>query len=130
MAPFPSIKKNIKTISYRFRACVGRDESGKQIFRSTTWTAPQGLAPSKAEKAAQKAAALWERDVKAEYEKDLHDPDRIKAREIAQLKTDFVSFVEQDWFPSVPWCGNCPGDCAAPACSVERLEYGMYLVHI
>jgi len=37
--------------------------------------------------------------LKAEYEKDLHDPDRIKAREIAQLKTDFVSFVEQDWFP-------------------------------
>ena len=70
MAAITPNKKNGKVISYRFRACVGRDESGKQIFRSMTWNVPEGLAPSRAEKAAQKASVLWERDAKAEYEKD------------------------------------------------------------
>lgn len=99
MAAITPNKKNGKTISYRFRACVGRDESGKQIFRSTTWSVPDGLTPSKAEKAAQKASDLWEREARAEYEKDRKDPERIKARELARTKTDFIHFIESDWFP-------------------------------
>ena len=99
MAAITPNKKNGKVISYRFRACVGRDESGKQIFRSMTWNIPEGLAPSRAEKAAQKAAVLWERDAKAEYEKDLNDPERVKGRELARAATDFVEFVEREWFP-------------------------------
>lgn len=99
MAAITPNQKNGKTISYRFRACVGRDESGKQIFRSTTWNVPEGLIPSKAEKAAQKAADQWEREARAEYEKDVKDPERVKARELARTKIDFVSFVENDWFP-------------------------------
>jgi len=99
MAAITPNKKNGKVISYRFRVCVGRDESGKQIFRSTTWSVPDGLAPSKAEKAAQKASVLWEQDAKAEYEKDLNDPERIKEREQARATTDFIHFVENEWFP-------------------------------
>lgn len=99
MATITPNKKDGKTISYRFRACVGRDESGKQIFRSTTWSVPDGLTPSKAEKAAQKASDLWEKDARAEYEKDLKNPERVKARELARTKTDFVRFIETDWFP-------------------------------
>lgn len=99
MATITPNKKDGKTISYRFRVCVGRDESGKQIFRSTTWSVPDGLTPSKAEKAAQKASDLWEKDARAEYENDLKDPERVKARELAKTKTDFVRFIETDWFP-------------------------------
>ena len=60
MASITQNKKNGKVISYKFTACVGRDEFGKPIFRCTTWKAPEGLIPSRAEKAAQKAAAEWE----------------------------------------------------------------------
>lgn len=56
MASIIQNKKDGKVISYKFQACVGRDEFGKQIWRCTTWKAPDGLIPSRAEKAAQKAA--------------------------------------------------------------------------
>lgn len=99
MAAITPNMKSGKIISYRFRTCVGRDEAGKQIFRSMTWTVPEHLTPSKAEKAAQKAADRWEKEARAEYEKDVKDPERVKARELARTTTDFVSFVEHDWFP-------------------------------
>jgi hypothetical protein len=51
--------KDGKIISYKFKACVGRDDCGKQVFRCTTWKVPAGLVPSKAVKAAEKAAA-WQ----------------------------------------------------------------------
>ena len=70
MASITQNKKDGKVISYKFRACVGRDEFGKQIFRCSTWKIPDGLIPSRLEKAAQKAAAEWERQVKEEYEND------------------------------------------------------------
>ena len=52
--------KDGKIISYKFKACVGRDDCGKQVFRCMTWKVPVGLGPVKAEKAAEKAAATWE----------------------------------------------------------------------
>lgn len=52
-------KKDGKVVSYKFKACVGRDELGKQVWKCTTWKIPDGMIPSRAEKAAQKAAAVW-----------------------------------------------------------------------
>ena len=46
--------KDGKIISYKFKACVGRDDCGKQVFRCMTWKVPVGLGPAKAEKAAEK----------------------------------------------------------------------------
>ena len=86
-----TIIKNIKdgkVISYKFRSCLGRDDMGKQISRYTTWHIPAGLTPSKAERAAKTAAAEWEKQVKWDYEQDLKDPARIKAREIDRTRTD------------------------------------------
>ena len=88
--------KDGKIISYKFKACVGRDDCGKQVFRCMTWKVPGGLGPVKAEKAAEKAAAA---EAKAEYEKDLQDAERARQREIARCKTDFVYFVKNVWFP-------------------------------
>ena len=93
--------KDGKIISYKFKACVGRDDCGKQVFRCMTWKVPGGLGPVKAEKAAEKAAAAWEQEAKAEYGKDLQDAERARQREIARCKTDFVYFVKNVWFPSV-----------------------------
>lgn len=99
MATITPNQKNGKVVSYRFRACVGRDEMGKQIFRSMTWNVPDELTPARAAKAAQKAAVLWEREVQADYEIDLTDPERAKEREQARAATDFVKFIEEEWFP-------------------------------
>lgn len=97
-----SIKANIKdgkTVSFRFRCCVDREENGKQVFRTLTWHIPDGLTPSKAERAAKAAANEWEKQVKFEYEQDLKDPERAKKREIDRTKTDFVDFIQNVWFP-------------------------------
>lgn len=99
MAAITPNRKDGKIISYRFRSCVGRDPEGKQIFRSMTWNIPEGLTPSKAEKAAQKAAERWESAMRAEYQRDLQDPQRVKDRQIDREKTDFAVFVTEDWFP-------------------------------
>lgn len=99
MAAMTPKTKNGKVVSYRFRACVGRDPAGKQVFRCTTWKVPEGMTPSKAEKAASKAADAWEKSMREEYQKDLQEPERIKAREIARIKTDFAFFVSNVWFP-------------------------------
>ena len=64
MASITQNKKDGKVISYKFKACIGRDEFGKQIFRCTTWKAPDGLSAARIEKAAQKAAAEWEQQAK------------------------------------------------------------------
>ena len=99
MASIIPKSKDGKIISYKFKVCVGRDDCGAQVFRCTTWKVPGGLAPSKAVKAAEKAAAAWEQDAKAEYKKDLQDTERARQREIARCKTDFVHFVKNVWFP-------------------------------
>ncbi len=99
MASITQNKKDGKVVSYKFKACVGRDEFGKQIFRCTTWKAPEGIMPIRAEKAAQKAATEWEQQAKEEYKKDLQIPERIKEREIAKARTDFATFIREVWFP-------------------------------
>ena len=93
MATVIENKKNGKTVSFKFRAYLGRNEIGKQINKYTTWFAPDGLTPAKALKAAEKAAEEWEQFVKEEYEKDLSDPLRVKEREINTTCTPFVDFV-------------------------------------
>ena len=99
MAALIQNKKDGKTVSYKFKCCLGRDEKGKQLFRCSTWRAPDGLTPSKAQRAAEKAAAQWEKEIRDEYEKDRKDPQRIKEREIAKSQTDFPDFIINTWFP-------------------------------
>ncbi len=94
----PNTKEG-KIVSYKFKTCVGRDDCGKQVFRCTTWKVPGGLVPSKVARQVEKAAAAWEQEAKAEYEKDLLDAERARQREIAKCKTDFVYFVKKVWFP-------------------------------
>ena len=41
-----SIKEKVnggKVVSYKFRACLGRDKDGKQIFKCMTWFPPENL---------------------------------------------------------------------------------------
>jgi len=85
--------KDGKIISFQFTCSLGRDEHDKQIRRYGSWTPPEGFSAAKSRKTAAKAEEAWEKEVRAEYEQDLKDPERVKAREIARSRTDFVSFV-------------------------------------
>lgn len=111
----PNIKED-KIISYKFKCCLGREENGKQIFRCTTWKVPDGLTPSKAQRAAEKAAVEWEKDTREEYKKDLQNPERIKEREIAKSRTDFSDFALTTWFP----INICDGDHKATTVDFYR----------
>lgn len=99
MATVIENKKNGKTVSFKFRAHLGRNEIGKQINKYTTWFAPENLTPAKALKLAEKTAEEWEQTVKEEYEKDKSDPLRVKEREINTTCTPFADFVNYVWFP-------------------------------
>ena len=129
MATISPKTKDGKIISYKLKAYMGRDESGKQIFRCTTWQVPEDLSPSKAERAAQRAAEAWEREAKAEYLKDMEDPSRIKAREISRSKMDFVRFILEDWFPVCIDNGeHKPKNCYAALCICYRLGDCIYAI--
>ena len=56
--------KTGKTISYRFRACVGRTKDGKQKWATKT-VPPLGLTPKKEMKEMQRQADEWEKSIKA-----------------------------------------------------------------
>lgn len=98
MATITPKEKDGKIVAFKFRTCVGRDENGKQVSRATTWQVPENLSMVRLEKTAQRAAADWEKQARAEYEKDLYDPERVKAREVDRTKTDFARFVLEEWY--------------------------------
>lgn len=108
MASIKENKKNGKTVSFRFTACLERDIRGKQIRRYTTWTPQEGLTPSKARKAAERAADAWEEEVKAEYQKEKEARAKGQAYSIppGKRRDDFVAFVQDTWFPLQVRGGN------------------------
>ena len=67
MANIREKQKDGKIFSFSFTACLERDAQGKQVRRYTTWIPPEGLTPSRARKAAERAADAWENEIKAEY---------------------------------------------------------------
>lgn len=74
-----------KVISYRWRCCVGRDPSGRQIWETKTVPAPEGLTPKRALKSMQTAANQWEAD--------------LKAGRISTNKDSLKTFINETWIP-------------------------------
>ncbi len=101
MAAIRENNKNGKTVSFRFTALLDRDSCGRQIRRYSTWTPPAGLTPAKAKKAAELAAAHWEQEVRAEYQKEqaalMQGCDYRLPPE--KRKDDFSDFIDNIWFP-------------------------------
>ena len=93
--------KNGKIVSYRFTVCLGRDCNGKQIRKYTTWPIPPDTSTVRAKKAAERAADIWEQELMSEYHKKLEVESSGKAYQIPAEKRhdDFVSFVNDVWFP-------------------------------
>ena len=87
----PNYNKAGEIISYRFRACIGRDELGKQQFATKTVDVPVGLTPAKALKRMQTEADLWESEV--------------KKGNAPVKKQSFKHFIEEEFIP-VHVCGG------------------------
>ena len=100
MANIRENKKGGKTVSYRFTVYLEKDMQDKQIRRYTTWTPPDCLTPSKALKAAERAADIWEQEVKAEYlkEKAAKQCGLSYSLPPEKRKDDFITFVRDTWF--------------------------------
>lgn len=60
----PNTNKDGEIISYRWRACLGRDDLGNQKFATKTVPAPQNMTPGKALKEMKRQADSWEKGMK------------------------------------------------------------------
>lgn len=95
-------RKDGSIVSYRVRACVGRDEMGKQVWRTTTISieqvedeaAKQGvnrLTPVKQQNIVKRLADAWETAEKEKFSKapTAKDKGRVTVRD----------FIEKTWIP-------------------------------
>lgn len=97
MATIYEKTKDKKIISFKFRAFLGADSSGKQIFKCTTWTPPPDLTPAKSRKAAKLAADEWEKKVKLDYQAELTKQEQAVAA--PEVSYTFDGFVNEVWLP-------------------------------
>ena len=84
--------KSGEIISYRFRACVGRDEHYKQVWRTCTIPRPEGLTPVKERKEVERQADAWEKSQKEEYLQSSGQQDKNKIT--------LVDFIDNHWWPN------------------------------
>ena len=75
---------------YRLRACMGRDEMYRQIWRTTTIPRPEGLTPAKEKKEVQNIADEWEKRQRKEYERTHAKTDKDNIT--------FADFVTNHWW--------------------------------
>lgn len=92
MASIYPNRKNGKIISFKFKAYLGRDENGKQVFKCVTWTPDKTMSENKLIALAEKEATIWEHDLTSALaeEKRINSPEEIT----------FKEFVENKWFPN------------------------------
>ncbi len=85
------VKKDGKgnVTGYRFRACVGRDEKGKQIWRTLSVDRPEGLTPAKEKKEVERQADAWEQSEKEKYERTQEKQDKSKIT--------LSAFIDEHW---------------------------------
>ena len=92
MAAIQEKIKDGKLISCKFKACLGRCENGKQIFRCMTWYPPDNLTLAKARKSTQMAADTWESEIKRIY---LQEQGAVSN----MASYPFDRFVNEVWIP-------------------------------
>ena len=119
MASIKENRKKGKIISFKFRVFIGRDEHGRQQFRTKTWKPDKEYTEKRLWRLAEAEAALWEREIAcgdAFEEEPIEDVvEEIKPPQIA-----FDAFVNGEWLPSLQ-----NEDCRA-----TTYEFRTYLLQI
>lgn len=87
----PMKDKQGKVTGYKIRACMGRDERYKQVWRTATIERPEGLTPAKERKEVERLADAWELAQKADYEKNHSKEDKSRIT--------LAAFVSEHWWP-------------------------------
>lgn len=82
--------KSGEIISYRVRACLGRDESYRQIWRTKTFPRPEGLTPAKERKEIQRQADAWEAEERKAFEQGMSSQ---------KDKISLNDFISAHWMP-------------------------------
>ena len=94
---------------YKVTLCVGRDEAGKQVWRTCTIKRPEGLTPAKERKEVERQADAWSEAQRAEYDRTHSKADKTKIT--------FKAFVEDHWMKDhVKTADHTPS-------SIEFFEY-------
>ncbi|MBQ5762084.1 MAG: hypothetical protein IIW02_04635 [Clostridia bacterium] len=92
MATIYQNKKDGKIVSFKFKAFLGRNEKGKQIFKCKTWKCNQKIPESKLVALAEKEATIWEHE--------LMKKNKDKKQKLLPVEIMFEDFVENMWFPN------------------------------
>ena len=90
MASIYPHRKNGKIVSFKFKAYLGRDESGKQLFKCRTWTPNKAISDSKLTALAEKEATIWEHNLLTALAEE--------QRASSPNKITFRDFAEKKWF--------------------------------
>jgi len=99
MAYIQEKTKGKKIVSFKFKACLGRDANGKQIFKCWTWYPPAELTPAKPRKGAQRVEGVWEAEVKQAHLKEQEEKaEAVELPPPAPVYT-FDTFVNEVWIP-------------------------------
>ena len=66
MAAITEKTRGNQVVSFKFTACIGRDEQGKQKYKTAVWKPPEGITANKARKLAEAEAEAcrWEQEIK------------------------------------------------------------------
>ena len=93
MASIKENRKNGKIVSFKFRVFIGRDENGRQQFKTKIWKPDKTYTEGRLIKLAEAEAALWEREIMC--------GDAPIAEEKKPSPIRFCDFVNNDWLPSL-----------------------------
>ena len=112
MASIKENRKNGKIISFKFRVFIGRDENGRQQFKTKVWKPDKQYSETRLIKMAEAEAAIWEREIMR--------GDIPIAEESKPSHVKFCDFVNNEWLPSLK-----NEDCRA-----TTYEFRTYLLQI
>ena len=93
MASIKENRKNGKIVSFKFRVFIGRDEDGRQQFKTKVWKPDKPCTETRLIKLAEAEAAIWEREIMCG-----NVPTEKEAKP-SQIK--FCEFVNNEWLPSL-----------------------------
>lgn len=82
--------KSGEVTGYRLRACVGRDEQYKQVWRTCTIPRPEGLTPAKEKKEVERLAGEWEKEQQEEYSRT--------HRKVDKSRITLADFIRDHWW--------------------------------
>jgi len=112
MASIKVNKKDGKIVSFKFRVFIGRDEYGRQRFKTKTWKPDKDYSEKRLLKLAENEATLWEHEIV----QGVGSLPKGKRKMPSYIK--FSDFVNNEWLPSL----------LNDECRVTTYEFRVYLL--